>query len=198
MRLLTILGLLFAGPTCARGDVIEEMFRKLEVKNWPMPVSRDSRTGYEPESKHKIEEIGIERTGCYGSCPVYSVIIKSDGSFTYHGIRYIEKVGYFKGQIFRGYVDDLCRFIEESGYMKLDQIYHRPVTDMETVYTTVVMDGKRQIVKDYGDAGPAKLWVLENLIDHLVMNSEMKPVETPKTQPPGKSSQSRSNRKSKP
>ena len=34
---------------------------------------------------YKIEEIGLERTSCYGSCPAYTIKMKADGSIVYSG-----------------------------------------------------------------------------------------------------------------
>jgi len=42
--------------------------------------------------------------------------------------------------------------------------------DNDTVYTTVVMKGKRKVVMNHGSAGPSKLWAVEQLIDLLLAN----------------------------
>jgi hypothetical protein len=39
----------------------------------------------------------------------------------------------------------LAQFIMDSGYMKLEDAYDRTVTDNPTVYTIVVLNGKRKI-----------------------------------------------------
>ena len=42
---------------------------------------------YEMSStNHGITEIGIERSGCLGTCPSYTFILKSDGTFRYKGV----------------------------------------------------------------------------------------------------------------
>jgi hypothetical protein len=46
------------------------------------------------------------------------------------------------------------------------------VTDNPTVYTTVVMDGKRKVVSNYANAGPTKLWAIEQLIDKLLLEAK--------------------------
>ncbi len=39
------------------------------------------------------EVITIERTGCFGKCPVYRAVIMSDGTAVYEGTREVEKKG---------------------------------------------------------------------------------------------------------
>src|ERR1700746_1609053 len=40
------------------------------------------------DSELKALTISLERTGCYGSCPAYTVTIRGDGSVTYVGKNY--------------------------------------------------------------------------------------------------------------
>lgn len=40
-------------------------------------------------SSRDIEEIGLQRTGCFGPCPVYKVTIKRDGSVTFDGKEHV-------------------------------------------------------------------------------------------------------------
>ena len=35
-------------------------------------------------------------------------------------------------------------------------------------YTTVVMNGKRKVIRNYANAGPTTLWAIEQLIDSLM------------------------------
>lgn len=126
-----------------------------------------------PESaKHGITEIGIERTGCFGTCPIYTFIVKSDGTFRYKGFMYVEREGEFTGTIHVGYFHQLARFVKESGYMELKDRYARPVTDNATIYTMVVMNGQRKTVGNYASGGPAKLWAIEQLIDSLMSKAK--------------------------
>jgi hypothetical protein len=52
--------------------------------------------------------------------------------------------------------------------MKLNKTYRRPVTDLPTAFTMVIMDGRRKIIMDYADSGPQKLQAIEKLIDGLM------------------------------
>ena len=43
--------------------------------------------------------ISLERTACYGTCPVYKVIIFADGTVLYKGDRNVTHVGSYTGEI---------------------------------------------------------------------------------------------------
>ena len=116
-------------------------------------------------TNHGIAEIGIERGWCYGTCPIYTLILKSDGTFRYKGEKFVEKVGVFTGTIPVYRFNQLAQFIRDSGFADLQDGYGEIGDDRETVYTTVVMNGKRKVVMNQGSAGPSKLWAVEQLTD---------------------------------
>ncbi len=141
---------------------------------------RTSRTHDEVAStSHGITEIGIERTACFGPCPIYTFIVKSDGTFRYTGEGHVDRKGEFTGRIHRWYFNNLAQFLKDAGYGELEDAYSRRVTDHATVYTTVVLNGKRKVVRNYANAGPTKLWAIEQLIDSLL--SEAAWDDTPKS-----------------
>jgi hypothetical protein len=132
-----------------------------------------SRRHAEVEStNHGITEIGIERSGCFGTCPMYIFIVKSDGTFHYKGDKYVERTGEFSGTIPIWQFHELGQFIRDSGYMGFEDQYSRAGTDDPTVYTSVVMNGKRKVISNYANAGPTTLWAIEHLIDDLMTKAE--------------------------
>jgi hypothetical protein len=46
-----------------------------------------------------ITSISLERTACYGECPIYSVDLHGDGTAEYLGLRFMEKEGPVLGQV---------------------------------------------------------------------------------------------------
>lgn len=123
-------------------------------------------------TNHGIAEIGIERTGCFGTCPAYTFIVKNDGTFRYKGGKYAQRQGDFTGRIPVWQFHQIAKFIKESGYMGLEDVYTRAVTDNPTTYTMVVLNGTRKVVRNYADAGPIKLWAIEQLTDSLIEKAE--------------------------
>jgi hypothetical protein len=133
-------------------------------------------------TNHGITEIGIERTGCFGSCPSYTFVVNSEGSFRYSGGEYAKRVGKFTGTISIGEFHELARFIRDSDYMKLENEYRTGVTDSATTFTMVVMNGRKKIISNYAESGPTKLWAIEHLIDDLMSNAEWKALANPANQ----------------
>ena len=122
-----------------------------------------------PQLKPGISEIHLERTACYGTCPVYKVILRNNGSLEYEGIQNVKRIGKYRGKINLWGFDKLVQLIEKSNFMDMQDRYSIDMTDMPTVYTTVVYaDGKKKRIMNYGNAGPVELWAIEQLIDKLV------------------------------
>ena len=152
------------------GGEISDLHRQLAK---PDPNRRDQSHGHdEVEAKnHGVTEVGLERSPCYGFCPVYTVVIKSDGTFRYKGEKYVQRVGNYTGKVSTYGFDQLAQFIKDSGYTELQDSYSHMVTDNATVYSTVVIGGKRKVIRNYANAGPTKLWAVEQLIDKLLLEA---------------------------
>ena len=114
----------------------------------------------------------MERTRCYGTCPAYTVIIKSDGTFHYKAERNVKRPGEHTGKISEWKLKELFEFIKDADYFALEDKYWITVTDHSTVYTYVVMNGKKKIISNYANSGPPKLWAIEQLIDYLLLDAE--------------------------
>ena len=165
-----VIAVLLTGNTLAFGGEISDYYdNKHELGE--LGLGGDPRghrqTAY---SAHGITEIGIQRTGCHGTCPSYSFTIKNDGTYRYRGFAYVERKGEFSGTIRVWHFDNLAQFIKESGYMELGETYSpaAAITDQPTTYTPVVMNGKRKTIKDYAESGPTSLWAIQQLIDDLM------------------------------
>lgn len=147
-----------------------------ELADYDFTLKRDnqndlhkSRSQEEINStNHGISEIGIERGPCFGPCPIYTFIVRSDGSFRYKGDENVKRKGEFTGTVPARYFHQLAQFIRDSDYMELENVYFIGVTDCATTYTMVVMNGKRKVVRNYADAGPTRLWAIEQVIDGLM------------------------------
>ena len=92
---------------------------------------------------------------------------------------HVERKGELAGKVSVWKFHELARFIKDSGYMELDDCYTRSVTDNPTAFTMVVMNGKRKTVRNYANAGPTKLWAIEQLIDELMTKVEWRNQKEP-------------------
>ena len=168
--LMTLIIVLAAGCAASAGE-IADLHRKTAKAD---PNRRDEcRSHDEADAKHHgVTEIGLERSGCYGTCPVYTVIIKSDGTFRYKGEHFVKRTGEHTGTVSLYAFNHVAQYVRDSGFMDLQESYTRMVTDNPTTFTTAVIDGKRKVVSNYADAGPSKLWAIEQLIDKLLLEAK--------------------------
>lgn len=132
-------------------------------------------------TKPAITEITVEHTGCYGPCPIYKVIVHQDGTATFIGQQYVERIGTYKAS----YVPfkRLAQAMQDRGFAGLHDDYSTGTTDQETVITTVLQGGRRKTVENYGDAGPQNLWEIQTLIDGAVAQAHWRKVSDSKAYP---------------
>ena len=55
----------------------------------PQPANVPAATSYPLASV----ELSLERTPCFGPCPVYNLTVGGDGVVTYEGIQFVESLG---------------------------------------------------------------------------------------------------------
>jgi hypothetical protein len=115
------------------------------------------------------ESIRLERYGCYGDCPIYTVELWKGGRAKYHGKRHVSRVGEFTGRVGLREFARLCYLIDEIDYFELNRSYAAPWTDDATVVVSVVRaeSGEPFDIRDYGRFGPPSLWALQLAIDRV-------------------------------
>ncbi len=125
------------------------------------------------ENKNQVTEISLTRGGCYGWCPQYSVRLTSDGKVKYFGGRYVKKLGTFNGAIPTPEFQYLADFVQKADVMAMkDEYENLGISDLETVYTSFVVNGVRKSISNYANSGPLDVWAIEQLIDKLVSETE--------------------------
>jgi hypothetical protein len=108
--------------------------------------------------------IKLERTSCFGECPVYSVTIDAKGNVTYEGTRFVRVEGRQTDRIAVSRVAALVEAVDRARFFELDDKYRAEVTDNPTTFVTVTRDGRSKRVEDYV-IGPKLLRQLEEQID---------------------------------
>jgi hypothetical protein len=114
--------------------------------------------------------IRLERTACYGWCPVYSVEITGDGSVSWYGMRFVVAKGSRSSQIPQEKVRALYdAFVKADFFWTFDE-YQAPITDLPTQVLTISFDGREKRIVDYagGHVGmPKAIDDLEETVDVL-------------------------------
>jgi len=123
--------------------------------------------------------IQLERLGCYGSCPAYSVTIHGDGRVEYDGKGHVKATGAREGRIEIDKIRALASKFAEAKFWEVtddhtqEKCKGRFCTDMATAITAVTIGGITHRVKHYYGCGnaPRSLFELESSIDKSA-NSE--------------------------
>jgi (2Fe-2S) ferredoxin len=124
---------------------------------------------------HEDLVIKLERTACFGKCPVYSLMIKGDGTVIYAGVDFVKTKGIQETKISMDAVDKLLMEFEKSDYFSLKDSYTGfGKSDMPSANTSISLGGQTKAIKHYhGDlTAPKQLTELENKIDELVNSTQ--------------------------
>lgn len=119
--------------------------------------------------------IKLERTACFGKCPVYSLLIKGDGTVIYSGVDFVKIKGIQEAKISKDAVNRLITEFEKADYSSLKDSYTAfGKSDMPSVNTSISMGYMTKSVKHYhGDSSaPKQLTDLENKIDEIVNTAQ--------------------------
>jgi hypothetical protein len=110
----------------------------------------------------------MQRLGCYGTCPEYSVKFNSDSTAEYNGTKYVKNIGNYYGKIDLWDFGRLCYLIDKIHFNKLDSLYEDLTTDTPSVIVEVIYkNGDKKDVQDIDDQAPIEFWALTKTIDAI-------------------------------
>ena len=108
--------------------------------------------------------ISLEKTACFGRCPVFKIIIYSNGEALYNGQKFVKKVGEYDLKVSKREIDKILSKAKKIGFNNLKNEYSERITDLPTTY--IMINNKK--IKDYYGA-PSKLKDLEKMIENIVL-----------------------------
>jgi len=91
----------------------------------------------------------MERTACFGSCPVYRVEIHADGTVLYHGQAYVGAQGDRESSVDPKRVTELFDRFRRDGFWDWESEYSVLVTDMPSTILTLTGGGRTKRVRDH-------------------------------------------------
>jgi hypothetical protein len=133
-----------------------------------------------PQTGRPMSAITLERTSCYGHCPVYTLAVSPEGKITYQGTANVKHVGSASGEVPATRVSALLDELDKAGYFSFADRYTpsepscgRYATDLPGAITSATLDGRtKRIEHDQGcGAAPEALVVLERRIDDVLGSS---------------------------
>ena len=114
----------------------------------------------------------IERTACYGRCPMYKATFMDNGEVIYVGKRFVEKIGTYRTLLSAEEVQQIEKNIVAYNYFGLDSLYPTPISDFPSVITEAYLNGKRKKVVDMRNP-PENLSDFEKFLDGLLAGKEL-------------------------
>ncbi len=114
-----------------------------------------------------IDSIALERTVCFGECPIYTVTFFRSGKAEYVGEAYVDRVGRYEGKLAERSFARLCQLVEHASFGNMKAEYLGAWTDAPSAQVTVTERGQTRKVLDYDEVGPPELWALEQALDNL-------------------------------
>lgn len=129
----------------------------------------------EPPAPEKVEAppttpkllVAIERTPCFGRCPIYRAEVFEDGALVFDGRRFTSVQGRREAMLTGQRLQELIARLEKSDFANWKTSYEqRGVTDMPSAFITF----RDKTIRHYhGDrSAPEALTTLENDLDELL------------------------------
>ncbi len=112
--------------------------------------------------------IHLSRSGCFGSCPSYSVTIQGDGTVRYKGSGSVSIEGEHAAHIKPEAARHLLERFRDANFFGLKSSYHAGVTDLPTYALELQVGTTRKSVSDYAGERvgmPAQVTQLEDAVD---------------------------------
>lgn len=102
-----------------------------------------------PEVALDTVKISLSRSGCYGTCPIYSVEVFGDGRVIYDGDKYVDVTGRHEYRIPVEQVRALLDTFRRSDAWSLESDYSAMTTDSPTYCLSISLDGQEHVIRDY-------------------------------------------------
>lgn len=118
--------------------------------------------------KHAVE-VSLERTPCFGKCPVYLAHFNlSKKELTYDGRKFVPQEGQQKFALHESDVLLIQNALKEADFMALSDRYDGPVSDLPSCITTLTLDGEEVKQVTNRLEAPDQLIALERLLDSVL------------------------------
>jgi len=114
------------------------------------------------------ESISLQRTGCFGTCPIYTFSLLSNGEGRFEGKRFTEKLGHWEKQFDLSEVESIMEMFRVSELDSFQDDYPTQITDLPANILRVQFKEKSKEIY-IGGEHPAEL---ESLVDVLIELAE--------------------------
>jgi len=136
-----------------------------------------------PQDIPRDLKITLERTECFGFCPVYKLTITADGSVVFEGRRFVKQEGVTISSVSPERLKQLMAEFDRVNFFSLEDDYSEIrlscPTDQPSAITSVRINGRSKTINHYlgclEPKVPKGLTELENKIDEIVNTAQWLP-----------------------
>lgn len=118
-------------------------------------------------AQNKISYLKMDRTACFGRCPVYTVELMSDGGVYYNGMKNTEFVGKREAHLTP---QQMQKFFKQIAKYKLStaQSTYKPIsTDLPHMHLNFTLNGQLKAIRN-AESGPKFLSDIGKKVDSLL------------------------------
>ncbi len=123
--------------------------------------------GNTTKAGNNITQIVMDRTACYGTCPVYSLEINSDGSVKYTGRSFVDYEGVYTTTISTKKIEEIFTAFENHDVDTCSNEYNSMMQDVPGIFYNIRYGKKKQNITN-AHFGPQFLIDLANKIDSVI------------------------------
>jgi hypothetical protein len=147
----------------------------------PVPASPPQSAEQSSAAPADSVVLTLERTPCFGTCPVYRVTVTADGIVRFDGKSHVPRPGSAVGRVPKARLDSLLAELDAGGYFSFEEAYvvgspacGNAATDLPTVTTSVRLGGRSKRIEHYRGcaAAPEALSRLEERIDEVLNTAQ--------------------------
>jgi hypothetical protein len=118
----------------------------------------------------------LQRTHCFGRCPVYKIEVFRSGHATYDGVLNVERLGQHRGRVSLDVLNELVQRADSIGFSQMPDAYDADVTDLPSSIVRVVANGYDKQVKARVGT-PQRLRLFVEHAESLLLPLDWQPVE---------------------
>lgn len=113
----------------------------------------------------------IQRTSCFGKCPIYKATFFDNGEVLFVGKNFVDNIGTYTSLISEDEIKGIIQMAKDVNYFSLEDEYPTPVVDFPKCITSVNVDGRKKSVLN-GENAPRDLIGFERHLDALLKERE--------------------------
>ncbi len=115
--------------------------------------------------------VKMKKTPCFGKCPYFEVSIFDDGSIIYEGLKFVDRIGFYKSTINKKKVALVEDYIRRIDFFSFDEVYDAKVTDLPSIIIEVNLQGQHHKVKGRYKM-PEKFKIFTKFLDNMLLEIE--------------------------